>query len=464
VNLTLGKIADWIHAEGDFDDDALATGYSIDSRTIGAGELFFAVRGERLDGHDFVEAALTNGAVGAVVSMRWLPPAGMDAGKLLRVPDHDGDGVLLSLQQLAWEVRKSWGGRVIGVTGSAGKTTTKDAVAAVLAVRGEDAMLKSRGNLNNAFGLPLQLLRLEAGHEVAVIEMGMNHAGEIAALAKIAEPDWAVVTNVAPVHLEHFAEGIAGIARAKYELIEALPEDGVAFLNCDDEYVTEFGRGMGERTVYYGLGERAGVRAAEIADVDDGVEFTVVARGERERVRLHLLGRHNVNNALAAIAVGLQSGISLKECAAAVGELRAGDRRGERIEWRGATVINDSYNSNPRALDGMVDALLAMAVGEGGRRIVVAGEMLELGPEGEALHRACGRRMAERGVGVVVGVMGLAGGLVDAAAQAGANAMFVATPEEAGDWLRGNLRAGDVVLLKASRGVRLERALASLAD
>jgi UDP-N-acetylmuramoyl-tripeptide--D-alanyl-D-alanine ligase len=464
VNLTLGKIADWIHAEGDFDDDALATGYSIDSRTIGAGELFFAVRGERLDGHDFVEAALTNGAVGAVVSMRWLPPAGMDAGKLLRVPDHDGDGVLLSLQQLAWEVRKSWGGRVIGVTGSAGKTTTKDAVAAVLAVRGEDAMLKSRGNLNNAFGLPLQLLRLEAGHEVAVIEMGMNHAGEIAALAKIAEPDWAVVTNVAPVHLEHFAEGIAGIARAKYELIEALPEDGVAFLNCDDEYVTEFGRGMGERTVYYGLGERAGVWAAEIADVDDGVEFTVVARGERERVRLHLLGRHNVNNALAAIAVGLQSGISLKECAAAVGELRAGDRRGERIEWRGATVINDSYNSNPRALDGMVDALLAMAVGEGGRRIVVAGEMLELGPEGEALHRACGRRMAERGVGVVVGVMGLAGGLVDAAAQAGANAMFVATPEEAGDWLRGNLRAGDVVLLKASRGVRLERALASLAD
>jgi UDP-N-acetylmuramoyl-tripeptide--D-alanyl-D-alanine ligase len=449
----------------------MAAGYSIDSRTIGAGELFFAVRGERLDGHDFVEAALANGAVGAVVSMRWLPPAGMDAGKLLRVPDHDGDGVLLSLQQLAREVRRSWGGRVIGVTGSAGKTTTKDAVAAVLSHVSKSRhgapnsnVLKSRGNLNNAFGLPLQLLRLEAGHEVAVIEMGMNHAGEIAALAKIAEPDWAVVTNVAPVHLEHFADGIAGIARAKNELVEALPPDGIAFLNCDDEYVTDFGRGMGGRAVYYGLGERAEVRGVEIADVDEGVEFTVVARGERERVRLRLLGRHNVLNALAAIAVGLQSGISLKECAAAVGELRAGDRRGERIEWRGATVINDSYNSNPRALDGMVDALLAMAVGEGGRRIVVAGEMLELGPEGEALHRACGRRMAERGVGVVVGVMGLAGGLVDAAAQAGANAMFVATPEEAGDWLRGNLRAGDVVLLKASRGVRLERALASLAD
>jgi UDP-N-acetylmuramoyl-tripeptide--D-alanyl-D-alanine ligase len=464
VNLTLGRIADWIHAEGDFDDDALATGYSIDSRTIGAGDLFFAVRGERLDGHDFVEAALANGAVGAVVSMRWLAPANIDAGRLLRVPDHDGDGVLLCLQQLAREVRRSWGGRVIGVTGSAGKTTTKDAVAAVLAVRGEDTVLKSQGNLNNAFGLPLQLLRLEVRHEVAVIEMGMNHAGEIAALARIAEPNWAVVTNVAPVHLEHFADGIAGIARAKYELVEALPPDGIAFLNGDDEYVTEFGRGMSERAVYYGLGVRAEVRAVEVADVDDGMEFTVVAQGQRERVRLHLLGRHNVLNALAAIAVGVQSGISLAEGAAAVGELRAGDRRGERIDWRGATVINDSYNSNPRALDAMVDALLAMPVGEGGRRIVVAGEMLELGPEGEALHAACGRRMAESGVDLVVGVRGLAATLVDAAGHAGMSAVFVATPEEAGAWLAANVRLGDVVLLKASRGVKLERALASLAD
>jgi UDP-N-acetylmuramoyl-tripeptide--D-alanyl-D-alanine ligase len=462
VQLTLGKIADWIHAEGDFDDDALATGYSIDSRTIGAGELFFAVRGERLDGHDFVEVALTNGAVAAVVSMRWLPPAGMDAGKLLRVPDHDGDGVLLSLQQLAREVRRSWGGRVIGVTGSAGKTTTKDAVAAVLAVHGEDTVLKSQGNLNNAFGLPLQLLRLEARHEVAVIEMGMNHAGEIAALARIAEPDWAVVTNVAPVHLEHFADGIAGIAKAKYELVEALPPDGIAFLNCDDKYVTEFGRGMRKRAICYGTRERARVRAVEIAETGDGVEFTVLVDDERVHVWLHLLGRHNVHNALAAIAVGVQSGISLKECAAAVGELRAGDRRGERIEWRGATLINDSYNSNPRALDAMVDALLAMPVGAGGRRIAVAGEMLELGPEGEGLHAASGRRMAKGGVDVVVGVRGLAGALVEAAARAGVNAIFVATPEEAGDWLKRNLRAGDVVLLKASRGVKLERALASL--
>ena len=463
MKLTLGQVADWIHAEGDFPTDAVATGYSIDSRTIAAGELFFAVRGERFDGHDFVEAALANGAVAAVVSMRWLEPAGMDLSRLLRVPDYDAEGVLMALQKLALAVRRSWGKRVVAITGSAGKTTTKDAVAQVLSARFH--VLKSQGNLNNGFGLPLQLLRLEAEHEVAVIEMGMNHAGEIAALARIAEPDWAVVSNLAPVHLEYFADGIAGIARAKYELIEALPPDGIAVLNCDDERVARFGVGMGDRAVFYGTGERADVCAVGIAEIGaEGVVFTVTAHGERASVQLYMLGRHNVHNALAAIAVGLRSGMSLAECAAALGELRAGDKRGEVSEWRGATVINDSYNSNPRALDAMVDALLAMPVANEGRHIVVAGEMLELGTEGEALHRACGQRMAARGVDVVVGVRGLAKGLVEGAAQGGANALFVATPEDAGVWLKANLRPGDAVLLKASRGVRLERALASLTD
>jgi UDP-N-acetylmuramoyl-tripeptide--D-alanyl-D-alanine ligase len=465
VKLTLGQVADWIHAEGDFPVDAEATGYSIDSRTVAAGDLFFAVRGERLDGHDYVETALANGAVAAVVSMRWLRPAGMDLSRLLRVPDHDGCGVLDSLQQLARAVRRSWGKRVIGITGSAGKTTAKDAIAQVLGAK--FCVLKSQGNLNNGFGLPLQLLKLEAENEVAVIEMGMNHAGEIAALARIAEPDWAVVSNVAPVHLEHFADGIAGIARAKYELIEALPPDGVAVLNCDDERVAKFGEGMGDRAVFYGMGECAEVRAVQVAEVGrEGVVFTVTAHGDRASVQLHLLGRHNVHNALAAIAVGLRGGLTLAECAAALGELRAGDKRGEISEWRGAILINDSYNSNPRALDAMVGALLAMPGTGEGRHIVVAGEMLELGLEGEALHRTCGERMANQGVDVVVGVRGLAAALIEGVAEAeeGTNAIFVATPEEAGVWLRENLRPSDVVLLKASRGVRLERALASLAD
>lgn len=468
MKLKLGQMADWIHAEGDFTTNTEAMGYSIDSRTLAAGELFFAVRGEKFNGHDFVEAALANGAVAAVVSMRWLEPVGMDSCKLLRVPDglgedEDGDGVLIALQQLARAVRREWGKRVIGITGSAGKTTTKDAVAKVLGTRFQ--VLKSQGNLNNGFGLPLQLLNLEAEHEVAVIEMGMNHAGEIAALARIAEPDWAVVSNVAPVHLEFFADGIAGIARAKYELIQALPPDGVAVLNCDDEHVVRFGDGMGERAVFYGMGECAEVRAVEIEEMGaDGVAFSVITQGERAEMQLHMLGRHNVHNALAAIAVGLRCGISLVECAAALGELRAGDKRGEVLEWRGAMVINDSYNSNPRALDAMVDALLAMPVAYEGRHIVVAGEMLELGSEGEALHRECGQRMSGRGVDVVIGVRGLAAALVEGAAQGGRDALFVETPEEAGGWLKMNLRPGDVVLLKASRGVRLERALAFLAD
>jgi UDP-N-acetylmuramoyl-tripeptide--D-alanyl-D-alanine ligase len=188
--------------------------------------------------------------------------------------------------------------------------------------------------------------------------------------------------------------------------------------------------------------------------------FTVEAQGQRATVQLQLMGRHNVHNALAAIAVGLRSGMTLEECAAALGGLRTGDKRGELKEWRGAKLINDTYNSNPRALDAMVDALLAIPVE--GRHIVVAGEMLELGPQGEALHAECGRRMAQHGVDVVVGVRGLAEALVKGASEAGSKALFVSTPEEAGAWVKANVAAGDAVLFKASRGVRLERALAAL--
>lgn len=457
MKLPLGQIADWIHAEGGFDTSAEAVGYSIDSRAIAAGELFFAVKGERLDGHDFVQAALTNGAVGAVVSVGWVVPSEVDETRLLRVRDCE-DCVLLALQRLANAVRRDWAGRMIGVTGSAGKTTTKEAVAQVFSTRFK--VLKSQGNLNNAFGLPLQLLKLEREHEVAVLEMGMNHAGEIAALAKIAEPDWAVVSNVAPVHMEFFPDGLAGIARAKYELIQALPNDGVAVLNFDDPHVKEFGRGLGERAIYYGFGEGASVRAVDVVEMGgEGTVFTAKVKDKQARVELKLLGRHNIPNALAAIAVGVASGISLEECAAAVSALRAGDKRGEVLEWQGATIINDSYNSNPRALDAMVDALMAMP---GQRHIVVAGEMLELGPEAASLHAACGRKMAERGVSVVVGVRGVAEEIVRSARESGVTAEFVRDSEAAGEWLAKNVRPGDMVLLKASRGVRLERALAGL--
>ena len=465
MKLTLGQIGDFIHAEGDYDNATPVYGYSIDTRTLAAGDLYFAVTGERLDGHSFVEAALTNGAAGAVVSTRWVVPDTVDATKLLRVPDSE-DCVLRAMQALARAVRRAWASqplsdgaprRVIGITGSAGKTTTKECVAAVLAARFN--VHKSAGNLNNGFGLPLQLLRLEPEHEVAVFEMGMNHAGEIASLARISEPDWAVVSNVAPVHLEHFPDGLQGIANAKYELVQALPPDGVPFLNADDAHVRTFSRNREQHTVYFGVEHEAAVRATDIQSLGaNGMQFTVNAYGETRPARIALLGEHNVLNALAAIAVGRKAGVPLERCIEALAALAPADKRGELLHWNGAQIINDCYNSNPRALDSMVDALAAV---KADRRIVVAGEMLELGPDSARLHRHCGEHMCIRGIDRVVAVRGEA---IHIAEGFGEGAIFLETPEAAGEWLQEHLREGDAVLLKASRGVRLERALAVLHD
>ena len=464
MKLKLGQIADWIHAEGIFDASTEALGYSIDSRTIAAGDLFFAVRGERMDGHDYVEVALKDGAVAAVVSMRWLEPATVDETKLLRVPDEDADCVLHSMQRLAQQVRRHWGGRVIGVTGSAGKTTTKECIARVLSTKFN--VLKTEGNLNNHFGVPLTLLRLEPHHEVAVLEMGMNHAGEIRALAKIAEPNWGVVSNVGTAHIEFFAAGMDGIARAKRELIEALPPGGLAFLNGDDVRVRMFAESVDVQSVLYGTSEACTVRAANIEDHGlNGTDFDAMVDGGDHRwsrpwpMVLRLPGRHNVLNALAAIAVGEWSGVPAMDAIGALESMRPTEKRGSLLAWRDAEIVNDTYNSNPAALLSMIEALRRT---EAKRRILVAGEMLELGPTGAALHAQCGEAAADGGIHLLLGVRGLAQSLVDAAKQRGLAAEFVQTPEEAGEWLRNNLRPGDVVLLKASRGVRLERALAAL--
>ena len=454
MKLTLGQIADYIHAEGDFNEDVEAFGYSIDSRTLNAGDLFFAVKGDRVDGHDYVEGALANGAAGCVVSNHWLAPDEMDQSKLLWVPESE-DCVLKAMQTLAREVRRKWGKRVIGITGSAGKTTTKEAIATVLSAKFN--VLKSAGNLNNHFGVPLQLLRLEPEHEVAVIEMGMNHAGEIAALCRIAEPNWGVISNVGTAHIEFFPNGIDGIAAAKYELVQSLPPDGLAILNSDDERVARFAAKLGDRAVFYGVSTTAQIRAESIVETGtEGLRFTAISPGETAEVTLHMLGRHNVSNALAAIAVGVSAGIPLADCAAAIATLRAPDKRGEIIHFKGTTLINDCYNSNPAALDAMVDALLSIPAK---RHIVIAGEMLELGDSATALHRASGGKMAAKNIDIVVGVRGHAAALAEAA---GPRAIFLASPTEAGAWLAANLREGDAVLLKASRGVRLEAALAIL--
>lgn len=446
MNLNLGQIAVIIGAGlGEVSAPHLqVTGYSIDSRTIGRHELFFAIKGDRFDGHDFVKAALERGAAGAVVSRSF-----GGAGNLVRVDDP-----LLALQTLARKVRHIWGKKVIGVTGSAGKTTTKEAIAHVLATKYR--VQKSEGNLNNHFGLPLQLLRLQPETEIYVSEMGMNHAGEIAALVKIAEPNVGVVTMVAPVHLEFF-DSIEGIAKAKKELIDALPKDGIAVLNADDELVAKFNVGRSGPAMFFGTSQNAEVRALNVVEHGaKGLQFEVVANGERAEVRLPLVGKHNVYNALAALAVGVTQGVELKRAAEALSSLVPSDKRGEVVEIGGATVVNDCYNSNPKALKSMVDALVAM---KAKRHIVVAGEMLELGTAGEELHRECGRYMAERGVTQLIGVRGLAKRMVEAAKDLKLRAEFLETPEEAGAWLASNAKKGDAVLLKASRGVKLEKAI-----
>jgi len=430
----------------------VATGYSIDSRTLAPGDLFFAIRGERFDGHDFVTGALEKGACAAVVARDWFrKSAETQASQKLLVTDDP----LAALQRLAAAVRRHWGKRLVGITGSAGKTTTKEAVAAVLASRFR--VLKSQGNLNNGFGLPLQLLRLEPEHDIAVIEMGMSAAGEIAALCRIAAPDWGVVTNVGHAHAEFFSDGVAGIARAKYELVAALPRHGVAFLNCDDAYVSQFGRDFEGKVVYFGRGPCGDPHIADIQPLGaEGLRMQVRAGGEECELHLHLPGEHNAANALAGIAVGIEAGIALRDCCAALEPLRPEDKRGQVIRVRGATIINDAYNSNPEALKSMVATLAAVPAQ---RRILVAGEMLELGHEAEALHRASGVAAAKAGINIVVGVRGAAKHIADAARQAGVEALFFETPEEAGEWLLEHLKPGDAVLLKASRGVRLERAL-----
>jgi UDP-N-acetylmuramoyl-tripeptide--D-alanyl-D-alanine ligase len=439
-------------------------GYSIDSRTLNPGDLFIAIAGERFDGHDYLQAALEKGAVGAVVQAEKVQAekvaqaAGKkvagDPPRLLQVED-----TVKALQSLGAAARRLWGKPLLAVTGSAGKTTTKEILAHILATRFR--VMKSTGNLNNHIGLPLQLLKLEAEHDLAVVEMGMNHAGEIRALGALAHHDLAVVTTVAPVHLEFFAS-LAEIARAKYEIIETLHPGGVAVLNADDDYVCQFGRDFKGKVATFGIRRAADVSAQKVKlNGAEGSTFELVVGSVGEPVTFPLVGEHNIYNALAAATAAMERGVTPSQAAVALSTIRPPDKRGQVLNIGGATIINDCYNSNPRALEAMIDTLASM---KAERRILVVGEMLELGPTAETLHRESGRHAAEKKIDLVIGVRGLARAVAEADCGAGTQAQFMETPELAGEWLARNLRPGDAVLLKASRGVKLERALEMLQD
>ena len=442
------------------DPMARLAGVSIDSRTLRAGELFIAIHGPTHDGHDYVAATLENGAPAAVVAEPLLSKySGWVQDRCITVPD-----TLTALHQLARAVRKQWGKKICGITGSVGKTTTKEILAALLGTKLR--VLKSEGNFNNEYGLPLTLFRLEETHDVAVLEMGMSFPGELKRLAAIASPDVAIETRVAPAHLLNFSS-VDEIALAKRELIEGLHgRDSVAVLNADDARVAAMSVVAPGRVIFYGVEKHAEFAAEEIEDRGAlGSSFTLVHGGKRVRLELSLPGRHVVANALGALAAASVWGIGVGEAQQVFRSLRTPAMRGELIRFtNGFALINDSYNSSPAALQAMI-ALLAATPGFQ-RRILAAGEMRELGPSSAQLHRDGGTFAGKTGkVDFVVGVQGDAAQIVEGAVAAGVpreHTKFFATPAEAAGFLAGFVRSGDLLLVKGSRSVKMERVVDEL--
>ncbi|MDT5157830.1 MAG: UDP-N-acetylmuramoyl-tripeptide--D-alanyl-D-alanine ligase [Acidobacteriota bacterium] len=462
--------------------DKEISGFSIDSRATAAGELFFALSPEDYrrhcftatsfaDAHRFIPEAFEQGALAVVARA-----ARVEGDEELRA-FHDRlllvEDVIEALQLVARGTIDAWGRPVIAITGSAGKTTTKDLTAHVLGSTGR-RVLRSRKNYNNELGVALSVLQMESDgarptdFDVAVLEMGMSMPGEIARHCLVAPPDIAVLTNVAPVHLE-FMGSVEAIAAGKAQLVEGLKRGGTAILNADDERVAAMRAkaGHASRVITYGTREGSDVLAFDVVTVGVGTSrFNLrTPEGEEAEVLLPMHGRHNVLNALAAAAVATCFGIGVDEIASALATAAPSEMRGEVLRFNaGFTVVDDSYNSNPQSLLSMSEALAGG--GEGvERRIVVAGEMLELGDEGEALHREAGREIAGFGVDVLWGVRGLARALVEGARRGGMGAeatRFFETSEEAASALPEFVRAGDLVLVKGSRGVHTERVVEAL--
>jgi UDP-N-acetylmuramoyl-tripeptide--D-alanyl-D-alanine ligase len=439
---------------------ARVAGVSIDSRTIRAGELFIAIHGPSHDGHDHVASALERGALAAMVAKAQLSRYEGSAGsRCIAVGD-----TFEALKQLARAVRQSWGGKIAGVTGSVGKTTTKEILAALLGAKLR--VLKSEGNLNNEYGLPLTLFRLEETHQAAVLEMGMSRRGELARLAAIARPDVGVVTRVAPAHLEFFAS-VDEIALAKRELIEGLNgRESTAVLNADDARVAAFGAFAPGRVLTYGIEKQAFFMAKDIEDRGAlGSAFDYVSPEGQVRLELNVPGRHAIANALAALAAASVWDIGAAEAQSVFLSLRAPAMRGELLRFsNGAALINDSYNSSPAALQAMTELLAATPNFR--RRILAAGEMRELGTASPELHREAGEFAAKTGkIDWVIGVAGNAAQIVEGAVTAGLpreRARFFATPLEAAEFLAGFIVSGDLLLVKGSRGVKMEQIVETL--
>ena len=458
LKITLGWIAEAVRGRlRDGDREREVGDIVTDSRTIAAGDFFVALRGPRFDGHAFVGDVLERGAAGALVEAegsvaRTLSGPRREAGPgLIEVGD-----TLKALQDLAHSVRTAVTTNVIAITGSAGKTTTKETIAAMLGKRFR--VVKNKGNLNNHIGLPLSLMQLRTRPDVAVMELGMNHAGEISTLVEIAEPDVRVWTNVGDAHLGFFAS-VDAIADAKAEILEGAASDTTLVCNADDPLVMVRAARFAGRTITFGTSERAAVRAVDVEDRGlRGMRARVVTEAGQRHLDVPLLGRGNLYNVLAGTAVALRFGVPLDDVVTTAATLQPAARRGAVRRLRTITLVDDSYNSSPSALRRALDVIAHDA--EASRKVAVLGEMLELGAHSVRLHEECGRATADAGVSLLFAIGGEpARALAHAAVAAGmppADVQYFTTSDEASAAVASSVRAGDVVLVKGSRGIRTD--------
>jgi UDP-N-acetylmuramoyl-tripeptide--D-alanyl-D-alanine ligase len=434
------------------DRDATVSRVSTDSRTLQAGDLFVPLRGENFDGHKFIQQAAERGAVGAMVEEKWNGKRPENFA-LIRVAD-----TLVGYQTLAAKYRASLPLKVIAITGSNGKTSTKDFLAAVLARKFR--VTKTEGNFNNHVGLPQTMLAAKRDNEIAVWEIGMNHPGEIAALAKLAAPDVAIITNVGIAHIEFMGTREA-IAEEKGSLAKALAANGTLILNADDPFSESISKRTSAKIVLAGI-ENGSVRAVDIRQSATGSEFTILEGAHRCRAQLPVPGIHMVQNAMLAVAAGRVFGMSIEDCAVGLASTPLTKARLQIKEIDGIQFIDDSYNANPDSMKAALRTL--MELDSDGRRIAVLGEMGELGAESERGHREVGEAAAEMRIDQLMAVGSIGGTIARAAEEAGLKkSVAVGSHREAAELLEKNAAPGDLVLIKGSRSARMERVLEEFA-
>lgn len=447
------KASDIMAATGAVRDDFAFTGVTTDSRAVGKGELFVALKGGNFDGHDYCAKAVELGAAGVVISHDIEPlPAGV---AVFRVED-----TLKAYQKLAHAYRLQRKGlKVFAITGSNGKTSTKDLLAACLGAKYK--VIKTQGNFNNEIGLPKTLLSIQPDTDIAVVEMGMRGLGQIAELCQIAQPDSGLITNVGETHMELLGS-MENIGKAKSEIVLDLPADGFAVLNGDNEYVVKAAALTKARVVYFGLGENCDYRGSEIATSAMGTTFvcTEKATGRSVKVHLQLIGEHNVYNALSAIAGAACYGVDLEDSAKALATARLTGSRQEIIYIGDITFINDAYNASPASMEAALKTLAEAKKANGrGRTIAVLADMLELGSISEDAHRRVGKWAVEYGVDYVLTYGKDAAYISDEVTKLGGKTFHCASRQEAADKLRVMADAGDIILLKGSNSMQVGKML-----